>query len=176
MRKRLTQTTAHQLLDFRPDTGQFFWKPRARHWFKNDRSFRSWNTRWAGKEALRCVDTHGYSHGKILNELHLAHRVAWVWVHGTHPEIIDHLNHDRRDNRLCNLQAGTGLSNARNKSLSGNNASGHVGIYENDFSFVVMIQGRYLGSFDTYEQAAAARRAAQVAAGFPDTHGAPRHA
>jgi hypothetical protein len=106
--------------------------------------------------------------------LHLAHRIAWLFAYGTRPAIIDHLDHDRRNNRLCNLQAGTVLDNNRNKSLNGNNTTGHVGIYESEFSFIVMIQGRYLGSFDSYEEAAAVRQAAQAAAGFSDGHGAPR--
>jgi hypothetical protein len=173
MRKqRITQTVLKELLDYCPETGQFFWKYRQRHWFKSDRSFHSWNAQWPGRAALACTDTHGYLHGKILNEMHLAHRVAWFFVHGTSPEVIDHLNRDRRDNRISNLRGGSVLDNARNKSLSENNTTGHVGIYENDFSFVVMIQGRYLGSFDSYEQAAAVRQAAQIERGFAPNHGA----
>jgi len=52
MRRRLDQATVKELLNYCPETGQFFWKHRARHWFKSDRSFNSWNARWAGRRAF----------------------------------------------------------------------------------------------------------------------------
>jgi HNH endonuclease len=174
MRRKLDQATVKELLDFDPDRGTFVWKWRARCWFKSDRSFSSFNSRWPDRPALNCLDGSGHLQGKILGRLYSAHRVAWLWVHGRCPAVVDHINRQPRDNRICNLRAATVLSNARNKSLSENNATGHVGNYENDFSYCVMLAGRYLGSFDTYEQAAAVRQAAQCAAGFSDSHGAPR--
>jgi HNH endonuclease len=173
MRKRLIdQATVRELLDYCPERGKFFFEYRQRCWFRSDRSFHVFNSRFPGIEALACTDTHGYLYGKLLNRPLLAHRAAWLFVHGTSPKIIDHLSHDRRDNRICNLQGGSVLSNNRNKSLSESSSTGHVGIYENEFSFVVMIQGRYLGSYDSFDEAAAVRQAAQIERRFAPGHGA----
>lgn len=48
---------------------------------------------------------------------YLAHRLAWLYVHGVWPDpdkVIDHINRDRSDNRICNLREATGVENARN--------------------------------------------------------------
>lgn len=42
------------------------------------------------------------------------HRAIWEHVHGECPPVLDHINRDKADNRLCNLRAVTTQQNALN--------------------------------------------------------------
>jgi hypothetical protein len=44
-------------------------------------------------------------------------------------EIIDHINHDRLDNRKTNLRACKRINNGWNRSINKNNKSGYKGVY-----------------------------------------------
>ena len=44
------------------------------------------------------------------------HRAIWEHVHGECPPILDHINRDKTDNRLCNLRAVTHQQNCLNTS------------------------------------------------------------
>lgn len=58
-----------------------------------------------------------------------AHRVVWLYVFGRGPEEeIDHINRDRKDNRLVNLREATRLVNAQNTGKHAKNTSGHKGV------------------------------------------------
>ena len=66
-----------------------------------------------------CVNKDGYIQIRIARKDYYAHRLAWLYIYGELPkDQIDHINHDRRDNRLVNLQEVTQLENSRNKALS----------------------------------------------------------
>ncbi len=59
---------------------------------------------------LKGTDVNGYKvvsirNGKTKMQCR-AHRVVWIAKHGIIPEgyVIDHINNDKQDNRLCNLQ------------------------------------------------------------------------
>jgi hypothetical protein len=85
---------------------------------------------------------------------------------------IDHVNGDRLDNRRENLRFVTPSGNQVNrKRLSSANTSGIRGVrrrsglsLKKPWLAQIMVdgKGRYLGVFETMEEAAAARRAAEV--------------
>ncbi len=69
---------------------------------------------------------------KIKNIYYMAHRIIWVLAYGKAPEegkVIDHINGNRSDNRLCNLRCVTQQENLQNqhKAHKGN-ASGFLGV------------------------------------------------
>lgn len=127
----LSREYVAEALSYNPDTGVFTWKQRPRHHFKSDADMRISNTRFAGTEAGYIVrgTKHGYRSITVGGTDCVAHRLAWLIHYGEWPRHeIDHINHDRADNRIDNLREAPGFSNQRNKSLYKNNTSGFVGV------------------------------------------------
>jgi len=174
----LSPDLLRQLLDYDPDNGTLTWRDRPREFFKTKASWRSWNVKYAGKPAFTADDGNGYRPGSILNFKCRAHRVAFAMYHNRWPtRHIDHMNQDRTDNRIANLREVTDLENQRNARKSKNNTSGVTGVtwWERDNNWIAQIGVNYkrilLGYFDTIEEAAAARKEAEIKYGFHENHG-----
>ena len=104
-----------------------------------------------------------------------AHRAAY-WMHyGELPKIIDHVNGNTFDNRICNLRESSYLQNNRNCSLQKNNKTGRVGVRVCDGRFYAAIGNKgkniHLGVFDSFEDACKARSDAEVKYGYEKNHG-----
>ncbi len=100
----------------------------------------------------------------------MAHRLAWLFVHGVWPkEQIDHRNGIRDDNRFVNLREATLAENNQNRGVSPRNTSGHTGVYFNKktgkWHAEIMTNRRkkHLGCFNDIEDAISARKAAKAA-------------
>ena len=112
-------------------------------------------------------DSYGYFQFAVDGKLYLAHRVAWLMVHGEWPECeIDHINHDRSDNRIENLRLATRRANMHNlKSARSDSKTGLPGISKKPQGYVARIQNAgkrvYLGCFSAIEDAQAAYAAAK---------------
>lgn len=175
----ITQSIARETLSYSPDTGALAWLPRRRTLFTTDQQWRAWNTRYAGKDAGR-IANDGYRKVTILGGRYQAHRLIWLLVYGCWPTgEIDHINGDPADNRLANLRDVSHRDNQRNQRLKSSNTSGFNGVLWDKFAkrWLAYIGGanrRHVGYFDTPEQAAAARKAAQQQLGFHANHGAQR--
>lgn len=52
---------------------------------------------------------------KVDGQYYAAHRLAWVYMTGEQPDIIDHINGLRHDNSWSNLRNGTHRDNCLNK-------------------------------------------------------------
>lgn len=64
-----------------------------------------------------------------VNKRHmLLHRLAYLWIHGTLPQFIDHINGNRADNQISNLRSATVLENNRNKSAQAKASSRYLGV------------------------------------------------
>ena len=179
----LTPAMLRKLLTYDPDTGLLYWRTRTPDMFADGKrtaahACASWNARFSGTDALIAVTHDGYKKGKIFAKTYRAHRVIWALAHGQWPlHQIDHINGICYDNRLCNLRNVTGSVNARNAKKKCNNTSGICGVswHKGNQKWVAQIEQRgkrvSLGYFDNIEDAAAARKSAEVGNGFTARHG-----
>ena len=74
-------------LDYNSETGEFIWKDGQR----------------AGEIAGH-TDAKGYRVIDHKRKAYKVHRLVWFLHHGSVDGAIDHINHDRSDNRLENLR------------------------------------------------------------------------
>lgn len=124
----MTQEELHQLLDYNPETGKFFWKVNMRGKVK------------IGTKAGCVCKIHGYELINIKNKQYRAHRLAWLYVHGKWPNPeIDHINRVKTDNRIANLrEADRSMNNLNRGTLVRKplNMKGKVWILDKSNNFV----------------------------------------
>lgn len=105
------------------------------------------------------VNAQGYIVIGINRKQFLAHRLAWLYVHGHFPKYIDHINRIKTDNRLINLRSVTHSQNHENVMTRKDNTSGHKGVhfykpYQRWQVYINHEGKRYtLGYRDTFEEA-----------------------
>jgi len=183
----LTAEIARDLLTYNPNTGKLFWKQRPAKYFKNPKKGeKSWNSRYAGKEALTAITRRKSGQitrlgGYLLGKNCQTHRIAWLIYYGEWPKNqIDHINQDPTDNRIENLRDVSQTENLRNQSLRTNNTSGYTGVSfikeRNKYAADIQLKGvtKWLGYYDTVEEAAAARKVADINYNFHPNHGKSR--
>lgn len=176
MKPILSQEYLKECLHYDPDTGIFTWLRRPRHHFKNDAAWKGW-ARMVGKECGRIDNPVGYRVMSIGDISYCAHRLAFIYMEGIAPEMVDHINHVRTDNRWVNLRAASYAINMKNQKLFANNVSGHAGVKwdKSRNKWMASIKGngsqRTLGRFDKIDEAIAARKAGEIKYGFHENHG-----
>lgn len=142
----ITQARLKEVLTYYPDTGDFVWSGQPRVGVSN------------GKPAGNLMPTGRRI--RIDRVEYKAHRLAWLYVHGTWPDgEIDHANGDPTDNRLCNLRDATHDQNMGNSKRRTDNTSGRKGVARSAAKgerWRAHFRGQYLGSFATKEEAHAA--------------------
>jgi len=142
-----------ELITYNPETGDFVWSYPVN-------SGRGYSNKKIGAIAgMPCV---GRNYIKIIigGKQFYAHRLAWLWVHGEYPDdVIDHVNGDGSDNRICNLRSASKTQNQWNRSVSKRNSTGLKGVYfhrkSGKFQSMIKIgpKSKYLGMFDSPDAA-----------------------
>ena len=130
-----------------------------------------------GMEAGR-INNDGYIGIGIDGKKYQAHRLAWYYVYGELPTCeVDHVNHDRLDNKIANLRLASATENQRNRAKNKNNTSGFCGVRKstncNSYTAQIGLNGSviYLGSFKTMDEAIEVRSAANKEHSFHKNHG-----
>ena len=161
-----------RLLAYNPKTGDLFWRVRPAEMFPTEGRAKRWNTKYAFKKA-GCVHPSGYIIIGFAGKSWRAHRLAYALYYGRWPQDqIDHENGDRTDNRIENLRPVSRATNAKNRRMHSDNQSGVGGVFEiPSGNFRASIGNKHLGTFDTLEEAAAARKAAEIELGYHENHG-----
>lgn len=174
--------TCRQLLSYSPSSGKLTWLHRcaASPLFSHlsEKRIEYWNSRWAGKEAFTATQGQGYLVGSVMGRPLRAHRVAWAIYYGDWPEgHIDHINHDRTDNRITNLRLVDRSMNMRNQKMPCVNTTGVIGVSwiadRNKWRAQIYCGGSstHLGYFNEIEEAKAARKKAEKSFAYHPNHG-----
>ena len=138
-------------IHYDPDTGVMTWKTGPTKMTK------------IGGLATHASDKRGYLRIRMLRRLYMAHRVIWLLVHGEWPKLlIDHVNGDPGDNRLCNLREATYQQNNQNRKPRTRSLPKGVARHRTKFQAFIKHNGKgySLGIFDTPNEAHAAYCAA----------------
>ena len=160
---KITQENLRKAFKYNPETGSIIHRYETLNGKKN--------------QVATYSHSSGYLSMSIGKKEYLAHRIIFMYVYGYIPEQIDHINHIRNDNRLCNLRNATHMQNCKNHSLSKKNTSGHNGVslHKPTGKYRAYIMKNYkhihLGLFKTKEEAILARKNADLNYEFHKNHG-----
>jgi len=107
-------------------------KDIARKYFRYnpDTGFLYWISGDKAGEVAGTVYKNGYVTIAFGGKVYTGHRLAWVLHYGEWPQVeIDHINHNKSDNRIMNLRAVQIGENQKNMPMSRRNKTGVTGIY-----------------------------------------------
>lgn len=112
----LTQQELKSLLNYNPDTGVFTW-----------RIYRS-NRVKEGMVAGCCDKRNGYRRIGVNGKLWLEHQLCFLYMVGTVPKEIDHVDNIKSNNKWGNLRECDRRQNQSNKSKQKRNTTGVKGV------------------------------------------------
>lgn len=162
----LTQQRLKEVLHYDKESGVFIWikKPNARA-----------NRVKVGSVAG--VKSHEYLSVQIDKKAYGLHRLAWLYIYGEMPNIIDHKNHNTSDNRIDNLRNTSQKVNCENRLIRSDCISGACGVSfakdRNRWNSYINVDGKRisLGYFTEFHEAVNARKNAEVLYGYHENHG-----
>ena len=126
--------------------------------------------RKTGRSAGKPVNVHNgagkwrYPQIRVLNKTCYYHRVVFMHQKGYLPDYIDHVDGNKLNTRIENLKETTSSENCRRAEKPARALPKGVYLTKNKSRFTAFCsvngRNRYLGTFDTAEEAAAAYRTA----------------
>ena len=178
----LSPLDLRRLLSYNEEDGMLTWRERSVSDFSASGAVSAlnqcvrWNNRFAGMPALIARHKDGYLHGMIWSKCYLAHRVALAIHHGEWPNMVDHINGIRTDNRIANIRSVSAKENARNSAMRKDNKSGASGVFflKRDNRWAAYVRNgkaNQIGTFDSFDDAVKARTAALSLLGYSERHG-----
>lgn len=120
----------------------------------------------------------GYLRVRLGKKQYRVHRLIWLYQTGYLPEQVDHIDHNRMNNKWDNLREVDALTNAHNLSQSIKNTLGTTGVFldrkSGKYRAGIMRNGnqKWLGFFDSINDAITARKQAELQFNFHPNHGA----
>ena len=161
----ITQAELKRILHYCPETGVF------------TRKIRTANCVQVG-DVAGSVDGNGYLLIQYKGIKYKTHRLAFLYMNGEWPENeVDHINHNKIDNRWNNLRLADRTKNNRNASQRKDNTSGVTGVswHSRDSKWMASISHQkkliHLGYFNCSTAAILARKAAEIKYEFHENHG-----
>lgn len=161
----------HSLFSYDPDTGVLT--------NKVDRHYKA----RIGVEVGFSIECKGKSYRQLRldGKQYQAHRLIWLMMTGQEADTIDHIDGNGLNNRWDNLRSVSVADNLRNRRKPSTNTSGVVGVSWNNQrnKWHSQISGnngkrKHLGYFTTIEEAAEARKQAEIDYGYHENHGQNR--
>ena len=147
--------------------GKLYWSGRTRNGVS------------AGKEAGSLIRSTGRWCINFKGRKYLRSRVVWMIHNGEIPEgfEIDHIDHDRLNDRIENLRLVTRSENAKNLSMRADNTSGVTGVTfckrDQTWQAKINVKGKTvsLGHFKNEHEAIKARKEAELNHRYHENHG-----
>jgi hypothetical protein len=130
-------------------------------------------------DIVGCLKTNGYKMAMVDRVNYYIHRLVWVYHNGPIPDgmVVDHINMERKDNRVENLRLVTRTENNKKLSLRSDNKTGVIGVSWcrrwKKYHARVKISGKevFARYFHNLEEAAKAVEQARQSFGFDELHG-----
>jgi hypothetical protein len=146
----LTQDRVRELLDYDPDTGVFTRKSAASRY----------SVSYEVGDVAGSLNRKGYIQICVDGEVHLAHRLAWLYMTGAWPNLqIDHRDTNKANNVWDNLREATNGQNKANTPVYKCTRSGLKGAYweakRGKWASKIRVDSRlrHVGYFDSAEEA-----------------------
>ena len=160
----MNQQYLKELLKYDPLTGVFTWNIKR-------------GKMYPGKVA-GYVNPLGYRIIMIDGSNYRAGRLAWLYMHGTLPDVVDHKKHwEKNNDRIDNLQPSSYKYNALNMPRRSDNTSGVVGVCRsknrNNWTVQMWHNGKKLPSkdFKDFFEACCYRKSLENKYNFSPYHG-----
>lgn len=145
---QLTQELVRELFDYKD--GFLYWKVKFTK-----------GTVIGERAGYLKIDSRGNRYKITINKkYYYYYRVIFLWHHGWLPQTIDHIDHNKLNDRIENLRAATQSQNCKNTSSRKNSSSKYLGVSfckrDNKWAVGISVNGKniFLGRFATEKEAA----------------------